>query len=106
MKLRIDRGRIMRLEPGKHQSDVPPIVMWELTRSCHLQCMHCTAGAQSRRSPLELTTYEAYKTSDQVVPLAPRELIITGGGPLERADVFQLTDYARRRGIRPAMTLV
>ena len=96
----------MQLEPRKSQSDTPPIVMWELTRACHLQCMHCTAGAQARRNPLELSTYEAYKTIDQIVALAPRELLITGGDPLERVDLFQLVDYARRRGIRPAVTLV
>lgn len=95
----------MRPEPGKSQSDVPPVVIWELTRACRVQCMHCTAGAQARRSPLELSTYESYKTIDQIVAVSPRELIITGGDPLERADVFQLIDYARRRGLRPAITL-
>jgi AdoMet-dependent heme synthase len=95
----------MRPEPGKSQSDASPIVVWELTRACRVQCMHCAAGAQAKRSPLELSTYESYKTIDQIVAVAPRELIITGGDPLERADVFQLIDYARRRGIRPAVTL-
>ena len=97
----------MQRQPGKSQSEaIPPTVMWELTRACRLQCMHCTAGAQARRSPLELSTYEAYKTIDQIVALGPREVIITGGDPLERADIFQLIDYARRRGIRPQVTLV
>lgn len=95
----------MQLEPGKRQPEAPPIVMWELTRACRLQCMHCTAGAQARRNPLELSTYESYKTIDQIVALGPSELVITGGDPLERVDVFQLIDYARRRGIRPAVTL-
>lgn len=84
----------------------PVVLLWELTRACRLQCMHCTAGSQARRSPLELSTYEAYKTIDQIVSLAPREVVITGGDPLERADLFQLVDYARRRGLRPGITLV
>jgi len=95
----------MHLQPAKSQSDAPPIVMWELTRACRLSCMHCAVGAQARRSQLELSTYESYKTIDQIVALRPREVIITGGDPLERADLFQLADYARRRGIRPSVTL-
>lgn len=85
--------------------DANPIVMWELTRACRLSCAHCAIGAQQRRSPLELSTYEAYKTIDQIVALRPEEFIITGGDVLERADIFQLTDYARRRGVAPTVTV-
>src|SRR5512138_1450496 len=81
------------------------IVMWELTRACKLTCVHCPIGAQQRRSPLELSTYEAYKTIDQIVAMSPEEVIITGGDPLERADIYQLIDYARRRGLQPALTV-
>lgn len=79
------------------------VVMWELTRSCKLACAHCPVGAQPRRSPLELSTYEAYKTIDQIVSLNPDEVILTGGDPLERADLTQLIDYARRRGLQPSL---
>ncbi|HEX9160282.1 MAG TPA: radical SAM protein [Thermoanaerobaculia bacterium] len=79
------------------------IVVWELTRACKLSCTNCAIGALPRRAPMELSTYEAYKTIDQVVALRPEELILTGGDPLERADIYQLIDYARRRGLRPSM---
>jgi radical SAM protein with 4Fe4S-binding SPASM domain len=79
------------------------VVMWELTRACRLGCAHCPIGAQPRRSPLELSTYEAYKTIDQIVSLNPEEVIITGGDPFERADLYQLLDYARRRGLQPSL---
>ena len=75
------------------------VVMWELTRACKLGCAHCPVGAQPRRSPLELSTYEAYKTIDQIATLVPDEVIVTGGDPLERPDLYQLLDYARRRGL-------
>jgi radical SAM protein with 4Fe4S-binding SPASM domain len=54
---------------------------------------------------LELSTYEAYKTIDQVVALRPDEFILTGGDLLERADLFQLIDYSRRRGLKPTATV-
>src|SRR6185369_8286500 len=82
-----------------------PVVTWEITRACRLSCMHCPVGAQQKRSPLELSTYEAYKTIDQIAALRPQELIITGGDPLERSDVYQLLDYARRRALAPTLTV-
>ena len=86
-------------------NDRARVVMWELTRACKLGCVHCPIGAQPRRSPLELTTYEAYKTIDQIVSLNPDEVIITGGDPFERTDLYQLIDYARRRGIEASLTV-
>jgi len=82
-----------------------PVVMWELTRACDLRCRNCTIGATENRGANELSTYEAYKTIDQIAALAPRELIITGGDPLERDDLGQIINYARRRGLDPALVL-
>jgi radical SAM protein with 4Fe4S-binding SPASM domain len=78
--------------------------MWEVTRACKLSCIHCPGGAQQKRSQAELSTYEAYKTIDQIASLDPEELILTGGDPLERPDLLQLVDYARRRGVRPSLS--
>jgi radical SAM protein with 4Fe4S-binding SPASM domain len=85
--------------------DPHPIVQWELTRLCDQHCRGCPSGANERLDPNELSTYEAYKTIDQIAALRPRELIITGGDPLEREDVYQIIDYARRRGLDPALVL-
>lgn len=85
--------------------DRNPIIMWELTRACDLHCRNCSVGADERRGANELTTYESYKTIDQIATLEPRELVITGGDPLERADIEQIVDYARRRGLEPALVV-
>lgn len=82
-----------------------PTVLWELTRLCDLRCRGCPSGANERRDPNELSTYEAYKTVDQIAALQPRELTISGGDPLEREDVYQIIDYARRRGLDPSLVL-
>jgi len=82
-----------------------PIILWELTRVCDLHCRGCPIGADERRGLDELSTYETYKTVDQIASLQPRELILTGGDPLERDDVGQIIDYARRRGLAPALVL-
>jgi MoaA/NifB/PqqE/SkfB family radical SAM enzyme len=83
-------------------SDAHPIVMWELTRACDMHCRNCSIGATSCPGANELTTYEVYKTIDQIDVLAPREFIITGGDPLAREDIVQIVSYARRRGLDPA----
>ncbi|HEX7832695.1 MAG TPA: radical SAM protein, partial [Thermoanaerobaculia bacterium] len=80
-------------------------MLWELTRLCDLHCRGCPSGANEQRDPNELSTYEAYKTIDQIAALQPRELILTGGDPLEREDVAQIIDYARRRGLDPSLVL-
>lgn len=82
-----------------------PVVMWELTRACDLHCRNCTIGATESRGTNELSTYEAYKTIDQIASLGPRELIMTGGDPLERRDIDQIVNYARRRGLSPSMVM-
>lgn len=85
--------------------DPHPTVLWELTRLCDQYCRGCPTGASEQRDPNELTTYEAYKTIDQIAALRPRELIISGGDPLQRDDVYQIIDYARRRGLDPSLVL-
>ncbi|MEA2489008.1 MAG: AdoMet-dependent heme synthase [Acidobacteriota bacterium] len=86
-------------------ADSHPTVLWELTRLCDLHYLGCPSGANEQRDPNELSTYEAYKTIDQIAALRPRELIISGGDPLERDDVDQIIDYARRRGLDPSLVL-
>lgn len=82
-----------------------PVVVWEVTRACSLHCQHCPMGAEPQRSPLELSTYEGYKTIDQIATLEPSRFVISGGDPLEREDVFQFLEYAKRRGLDPAVAL-
>jgi len=82
-----------------------PAVVWEVTRACGLHCQHCPMGAEPQRSPLELSTYEGYKTIDQIAALEPSRFVISGGDPLEREDVFQFIEYAKRRGLDPAVAL-
>ncbi|MGZ4809691.1 MAG: radical SAM protein [Thermoanaerobaculia bacterium] len=83
-----------------------PTVLWQITRACSLDCTHCpTHEDEGRPGSEELSTFEAFKTVDQIASLQPRELIITGGDPLARHDVLQIIDYAKRRGLKPAVAL-
>jgi radical SAM protein with 4Fe4S-binding SPASM domain len=85
--------------------DRHPLVVWEVTRACGLHCQHCPMGADTQRSPLELSTYEGYKTIDQIATIDPSRFVISGGDPFERDDIFQFVEYAKRRGLDPAVAL-
>lgn len=82
----------------------PFTVAWEITRSCALACVHCRAMAQPKRHPDELTTAEAHRVIDQLRDLAPPVLVITGGDPMMRPDLFDLVEYAVGRGLRVAVS--
>jgi radical SAM protein len=82
----------------------PFVVIWEPTRACDLACVHCRAAAQPNRSRFEFDTYHGYKLIDQIAELKPQVFVITGGDPLKRPDLCQFIDYAKRRGLQPALT--
>ena len=82
----------------------PFTVAWELTRSCALACRHCRAEAQPQRHPDELTTEEARRVIDELVDLAPPVLVITGGDPMMRPDLFEIVEYAAGRGLRVSVS--
>ncbi|MEW9671973.1 TIGR04053 family radical SAM/SPASM domain-containing protein [Ammoniphilus sp. 3BR4] len=82
----------------------PFIVIWELTRACQLNCLHCRAEAQYKRDPRELTFIEGQKLIDDIREMGNPMLVFSGGDPLMREDVYELADYAIKKGIRVSMT--
>jgi radical SAM protein len=82
----------------------PFIVIWELTRACELKCLHCRAEAQYHRHPLELSFEEGKKLIDDIYEMDNPMLVFTGGDPLMRPDVFDIAEYAVKKGVRVSMT--
>jgi AdoMet-dependent heme synthase len=82
----------------------PFIVIWELTRACQLKCLHCRAEAQYRRDPRELSFEEGMALIDQIREMNNPMLVFTGGDPLMRQDVFDIAEYAVKKGVRVSMT--
>lgn len=81
----------------------PNVVVWEVSRACDLACLHCRASVQSRRSTLELSTWEGYDLIEQAAELGPERFTFSGGDPLKRGDIFELIDAASRRKLRTAL---
>jgi radical SAM protein with 4Fe4S-binding SPASM domain len=81
------------------------VLFWEITKACALACRHCRAEAQPRRHPQELSTSEALQVVDQIAQFSPKPiLVISGGDPLMRRDLFQVIEYSVGLGIRTSLS--
>lgn len=81
-------------------------VYWEMTQACALACRHCRAEAMPAPAPNELSTAEGFDLLRQITEFGEPfpQLILTGGDPLLRPDLFDLIDEARRLGIGVSIT--
>ncbi len=84
----------------------PALVYWETTRACPLACRHCRAEAVSTPHAYELTHAESKTLLRQIAGFNPPlpHLILTGGDPLQRNDLYELIDEARRLGLTTSIT--
>jgi heme b synthase len=83
----------------------PRLVAWEVTRACDLACLHCRAVAQPHADPRQLSTDDAFRLVDDVAAFGePVILILTGGDPLKRPDIFRVAERASRAGLRVVMS--
>jgi len=81
----------------------PRLIFWEVTKGCNLRCIHCRATATELSSPFDLPTTKALNLIEQVSQLALPILVLSGGEPLFRHDIFDLARYATERGLRVAL---
>lgn len=89
---------------ANHTGDNKPrLVFWEVTKGCNLRCIHCRASATELSSPSDLSTRTALGIIDQIAAAANPILVLSGGEPLFRSDIFQLARYATDKGLRVAL---
>jgi heme b synthase len=81
------------------------MIAWEVTRSCNLSCLHCRAAAEQGPYAGELTTEECFKFIDGVAAFSKPVLILTGGEPLLREDIFEIASYGTHKGLRAVMAV-
>jgi len=81
----------------------PRLVFWEVTKGCNLRCIHCRATATELSSPYDLPTPKALNLINQVSQSFLPILVLSGGEPLFRHDIFDLASYATSLGIRVAL---
>ena len=89
-----------------HGNASPPelrLVAWETTRRCNLACVHCRASAINSPDTHELDTATAFRLLDQIAEVAKPIVILTGGEPLLRTDIFDIAAYGTQLGLRMVM---
>jgi len=83
---------------------LPRLIAWEITRSCYLDCIHCRAAARFGPYPNELTTEEIFRTLENIAAFAKPIIILTGGDPMIRTDVFDIARFGTELGLRMVMS--
>ncbi len=81
----------------------PRLIFWEVTKGCNLRCIHCRATATELSSTNDLPTTKALNIIKQISQLSLPILVLSGGEPLFRDDIFELARYARECGLRVAL---
>ncbi|MGV8058125.1 MAG: heme b synthase [Smithellaceae bacterium] len=79
------------------------MVAWEVTRSCNLNCVHCRAAAKCGPYPGELSSGKCLALIDEIAAVSSPVIILTGGEPLLRPDIFEIAAYGTQKGLRMVM---
>lgn len=90
----------MNQRKGKSFAPTLRLVAWEMTRSCNLKCVHCRAAAGRGPYAGELSTEEGWRLLDDIASFSSPVIILTGGEPLLRDDIFEIAAYGSRKGLR------
>jgi heme d1 biosynthesis radical SAM protein NirJ len=83
---------------GPARAPSGPVVIWNLVRRCNLCCEHCYSISADRDFPGELSTREVYRVMDDLRAFGVPVLILSGGEPLLRPDLFDIAERAKNMG--------
>jgi putative heme d1 biosynthesis radical SAM protein NirJ2 len=78
------------------------IVSWNTTQACNINCRHCYRSA-GQRAAGELSTDEGKRLLSDLARVGFKIVVLSGGEPLLRADIYELIEYARKLGLRPVI---
>ncbi len=98
-------NEIVHPTPAGPRRDPPgPVVIWNLIRRCNLTCLHCYSISADIDFPGELSTEEVFRVMDDLKAFRVPALILSGGEPLLRRDIFQIAERAKALGFYVALS--
>lgn len=100
-KMLLNRGGV---SSNLHKERIPLLAVWNVTNKCNLKCRHCYISANESQKDGELSTEEVKKLIDSLLRINAGVLLFSGGEPLLREDIWELAEYAQRKGIRCALS--
>jgi radical SAM protein with 4Fe4S-binding SPASM domain len=77
-----------------------PIVVWNITRTCNLRCVHCYSSSNAERYPGELDWEQMKGVVDDLSAYEIPSLLLSGGEPLIHPRFFDLVDYASSKDLK------
>ncbi len=84
--------------PVRQRRPPGPVVIWNLIRRCNLNCVHCYSLSADVDFPGELSTAEVFTVMDDLKAFGVPVLILSGGEPLLRPDIFEISERAKALG--------
>ncbi len=85
-------------------SERRPIVVWNITRKCNLQCVHCYNDSGPDKTCNEVSTVQAKAVIDDLAQFGVPSILFSGGEPLLRHDLFELIEYAVGKGLHAVIS--
>lgn len=83
---------------GPKRNPPAPVVIWNLIRRCNLTCKHCYSISADKDFSGELTTEEIYTVLDDLRSFRVPVVILSGGEPLLRPDIFEIAQRTKALG--------
>jgi heme b synthase len=79
----------------------PKWIAWEITRRCNLKCIHCRSSSEIEvKEHPDFSKEEAFRILDDITSYANPVIVLSGGEPLFRKDVFEIAKYGSEKGLR------
>lgn len=79
----------------------PKWIAWEITRRCNLKCIHCRSSSEIEvNAHPDFSTEEAFRIINDITSYAKPVIVLSGGEPLLRKDVFEIARYGTDKGLR------
>ena len=97
------RAVSLTVQERRQPSSQPGTAYWEVTRACDEGCFACPVQASPLRFHRELDLNEAHRLIEQIHAMGIRRLVLTGGDPLKRPDIFELIRFSRDLGLETAL---
>lgn len=80
---------------------IPKWIAWEITRRCNLRCVHCRSSSSLEvKAHPDFSIGEAFRIIDDIAGYTKPVIVLSGGEPLLRKDVFQIARYGTDKGLR------
>ncbi len=89
---------------GPKRNPPGPVVIWNLIRRCNLTCKHCYSISADTDFPNELSTEQVFEVMDDLKQFRVPVLILSGGEPLLRPDIFEIAHHAKAMGFYTALS--